>query len=183
MIATTGAALVLGVGNVLLGDDGVGIRLVDELRRLAACDPAALPPGTRLVDAGALGLDLLSTVHGARSLLLLDAVNLDQPIGTVSVRRGGDIAAASGCGAGSDPGSIGGFLATARLLGWLPDRVALVGVQVTEARPGIGLSPLVEAAVPGAVLAALAELHALDECVAAGRSTTPAIRHQEEATA
>lgn len=109
-----GPAVVLGVGNVLLRDDGVGVHLVEELRRLAAHDPLAVPDGTRLVDGGTLGLDLLRAVSGARSLLVLDAVDLGQEAGTVSVLRGEAILAPGGREDGATPGSVGEVLAVAR---------------------------------------------------------------------
>ena len=90
--AVDGPAVVIGVGNVLLRDDGVGVRVVEALRSAARHDPTALPESTRLVDGGTLGVDLLSAVEGARSLVLIDAVDLDQPAGTVSVLRGDAIA-------------------------------------------------------------------------------------------
>jgi hydrogenase maturation protease len=183
MIAETGPVVVMGVGNVLLGDDGVGVRVMEELRRLAADDPAAVPDGTRLVDGGTLGLDLLGALRGARSLLILDAVNLGLEAGTVSVLRGEAIAAAGGPGAGAAPGSVGELLALARLMGWLPDPVTLVGVQVGDTGFGVGLSPRVEAAVSGAAETARRELTVLEERAGAGRSATPMARRQEEATA
>jgi len=182
MIAV-GPAVVLGVGNVLLHDDGVGVRVMEELRRLALDDPAALPDGTRLVDGGTLGLDLLDALRGAGSLLLLDAVNLGHEAGTISVLRGDAIDAAGGPGTGAIPGSVGELLAAARLMGWLPDPVTLVGVQVGDTGLGIGLSPRVEVAVSDAVETARTELRVLDERAAAGRSATPATGQQDEATA
>lgn len=151
-------AVVIGVGNVLLGDDGVGVRAVEALRAAAAEDPTVLPADTRLVDGGTLGLDLLWTVSGARSLLLLDAVDLRQQPGTVSVLRGDAIAEAGGRWGTSAPGGVGELLAVARLAGWLPDDVALIGIQVGETGVGIGLSPGVRAALPIAVDAVLREL-------------------------
>jgi hydrogenase maturation protease len=183
MIAAAGPVVVLGVGNVLLRDDGVGVRVVEELRRLAADDPATVPDGTQLVDGGTLGLDLLGAVRGARSLLLLDAVNLDLEAGTVSVLRGEAMAAAGGPGAGAVPGSVGELLAVARLMGWLPDPVTLVGVQVGDTGFGVGLSPRVEAAVSDAVETARRELSVLDERAGAGRSATPVALDQGGATA
>jgi len=187
MIAAS-PAVVLGVGNVLLHDDGVGVRVIEELRRLVADDPAALPEGTRLVDGGTLGLGLLDAVRGAGSLLLLDAINLDREAGTISVLRGDAIDAAGGPGAGAIPGSIGELLVLARLMGWLPDPVTLVGVQVGDTGFGIGLSPSVEVAVSDAVEIARTELRALDERATAGRSSTRASGtrasgQQDEATA
>jgi hydrogenase maturation protease len=183
MTAAAGPVVVLGVGNVLLRDDGVGVRVLEELRKLAADDPAAVPEGTRFVDGGTLGLELLGEVRDAASLLLLDAVNLDQGAGTISVLRGEAIAAAGGPAAGATHGSVGELLAMAGLMGWLPDPVVLLGVQAGDSRIGVGLSPRVEAAVADAVESARVEICALDGCTAVRRAPTWANRYQEEATA
>ena len=161
--ASNGPAVVIGVGNLLLHDDGVGVRVMEALRSVAAHAPMALPEATRLVDGGTLGLDLLPTFEGARSLLLLDAVDLDQPAGTVSVLRGDDILAAGGTWGGCIPGGVGELLSVARLMGWLPEPVALVGIQVSDTTYGEGLSASVAAALPRAVETARDELRELDQ--------------------
>jgi hydrogenase maturation protease len=181
--ATTGPAVVLGVGNVLLRDDGVGVRLVEALRAVAADDPTALPGDTRLVDGGTLGLDLLGEVEGARSLLLLDAVDLDQPAGTVQVLRGDAIPSAGGSWGRSAPGGVGELLAVARLMGWLPDRVALLGVQVDDTGFGLGLSDRVQAALPEAVATARDQLRELDGLAATAGTWTAGPGGAEGATA
>ncbi len=61
------------------------------------------------------------------------------------------------------PGGVGELLAAARLMGWLPGRVALVGIQVDEVTLGCGLSATVEAALPSVVAMARRELRELDE--------------------
>ena len=163
MIRPEAPAVVIGVGNVLLGDDGVGVRVVEALRDAAAKDPSVLPAATRLVDGGTLGTQLLDVIARARSLLLLDALDLGRPAGTVSVLRDDGIAAA-GAGPGRPDGGEGvnELLGVARLAGWLPATVVLVGIQVDDMSPGIGLSKRVEAAVPVAVEAARRELWVLD---------------------
>lgn len=160
--AADGPAVVIGVGNVLLRDDGVGVRVVEALRAVAAQDPGALPDATRLVDGGTLGIDLLANVEGARTLLLCDAVDLDQPAGTVSVLRGDDILTAGGTWGGCIPGGVGELLSVARLAGWLPESVSLVGIQVDDTSYGEGLSESVAAALPRAVERARHELRELD---------------------
>jgi len=181
--AMDGSAVVIGVGNVLLRDDGVGVRVMEELRSAAEHDPTALPSATRLVDGGTLGLDLLPAVEGARSLLLLDAVDLDQPAGTVSVLRGDDILSAAGTWGGCIPGGIGELLSVARLMGWLPEHVALVGVQVDDTSYGEGLSARVAAALPRAVETARDELRELDELAETARPRTAGTLEAEGATA
>ncbi len=156
--AMDGPAVVIGLGNVLLRDDGVGVRLVEELRSAIERDPAAIPGATRLIDGGTLGVDLLASLEGARSLLLLDALDLDQPAGTVSVLRGDDILTVGGTWGGCIPGGVGELLSVARLMGWLPERVALVGIQVDDTTYGVGLSERVAAALPRALATARDEL-------------------------
>lgn len=180
MMTAPGPAVVLGVGNILLRDDGVGIRIVEGLMAASAAEPRTLPTGTHLVDGGTLGLDLLRTVHGARALLLLDAVDLAQPAGTVSILRGDALVAAGSRGGSTKAGAVGELLAVARLMGWLPDPVSLVGVQVGDTSFGVGLTPQVAAAVPGAVTAACDELRALDELATAEWPEAPASRRHDE---
>lgn len=61
--------VVLGVGNILLGDEGFGVRVVEYLSR-----EGGLPDNVELVDGGTLGAELLHFVTGARRLLIVDAV-------------------------------------------------------------------------------------------------------------
>ncbi len=70
-------AVVLGVGNLLLGDEGVGVHAV---RRLAR-EP--LPPEVTVVDGGTRGLALFPFLRDATHLLVVDAVRLPHPPGTV----------------------------------------------------------------------------------------------------
>ena len=82
-LPAAGPLVVVGVGNILLRDDAIGVRVVDRLCALAEHDPVALPADTRLVDGGTLGLDLLRTVRGARGLVIIDAMALGDPVGNI----------------------------------------------------------------------------------------------------
>jgi hydrogenase maturation protease len=154
---------VIGIGNVLLGDDGVGVRVIDALRALAERDLDAVPPGTRLVDGGTLGLDLLRFFRGARGMVFVDAVELGRSPGTIGVYRNHEIAAAGakceGAGAG---GGLEELLAVARLMGIVPPAVTLVGVQPGRVWAGTSLTPAVEAAIPATTEVVLGELAAID---------------------
>ncbi|MEI7743607.1 MAG: hydrogenase maturation protease [Chloroflexota bacterium] len=163
-LPAAGPLVVVGVGNILLRDDAIGVRVVDRLRALAEHDPVALPADTRLVDGGTLGLDLLRTVRGARGLVIIDAMALGDPVGTVTVRHG-DAVVAAGSGR-HGPNSIGELLAIARLMGWLPEPVSLVGIEVSEIDFGVELSAPIANALPAAVDAVRRELRRMDEQVA-----------------
>jgi len=76
-------ALVLGLGNVLCGDDGLGVIALERLRR-----DFDLPDGVSLVDGGTLGLSLLPLLEEADTVWVLDAVDADAPPGTLVALAG-----------------------------------------------------------------------------------------------
>ena len=138
--------LVLGLGNLLLGDDAVGLRLLEMLQ----CDPA-VGPGVEFIDGGTQGLALLPYLEGRRALLVLDAVGLGAVPGTVHMMGRGQIETFRARRAGSaHEGNALELLATARMLGDLPDDVTIAGIEPAEVSTGIGLSDEVQAAVPEA---------------------------------
>jgi hydrogenase maturation protease len=136
--------LVLAVGNLLLGDDAAGLRLLEAVRRQPDWGPEV-----EFLDGGTAGLMLLGELDGRRALVVLDAVDYRLRPGAVEVLEPG---AAEGFHRSSTAheGNAGELLATARLLGVLPERVTLVGIQAASLATGIGLSPAVEAALPEA---------------------------------
>ena len=165
-----GDVLVLGVGNILLQDEGVGIRIADEV---AALD---LPPGIRAVDGGTLGLDLLPLIEDAAALVMVDAVDLRAEPGTVDVLRGDELRSALGGHVSPHQVGVGDLIEVARLAGTLPDRVALVAIQPGTIAVGLELTPAVEAAVPRAVELAVAEATTArtDIAARAGNAMAPA---------
>lgn len=154
--------VVIGIGNVLLGDDGVGVRVIDALEGAAGADDALLPAGTRIVDGGTLGLDLLAILRGCRGLVLVDAVRLGGATGDVRVLDAADLDAAGVAGDGGAGSAVGELLAMARLMGWLPSQVAMIGIEVGAVEVGVRLSPPVTGAVPAAVAAVCRELRRMD---------------------
>ncbi|MFV2073433.1 MAG: hydrogenase maturation protease [Thermoanaerobaculales bacterium] len=149
--------LVLGLGNLLLRDDGVGLEL---LRRLEAEMPAS--DRVEFLDGGTQGIALLSFMAGRQALLILDAVALGDSPGTVHAHEGPDFPQARP-GITAHEGNAGELLATAQLIGDLPEKIHLVGIEPDEIRTGIGLSPAVAEAVPRGVKAARRALEALIE--------------------
>jgi hydrogenase maturation protease len=142
--------LVLGVGNPIMGDDGVGQRL---LQALAARAPAL--DGVEFLDAGTLGLVLLPRLERCSALLALDAAQLGDAPGEWRVYEGAQLDEFLKT-ARTSVHELGlrDLLDAARLTGSLPARRALVGVQPARLGWGTALSPAVEAAVPAATAAA-----------------------------
>ena len=157
MSAPLGPLLVLGVGNVLMRDEGVGVHVAREIAR----GQPSIGGDVRVVDGGTLGLDLLPLIADARALVLIDAVNLSAEPGTVSVLRGEAVHGALGGHLSPHQVGLGDLVAVGRLTGALPERVVLVGVQPAAIEVGIELTTECAAAVPRAIDAVRAELAAL----------------------
>ena len=153
--------VVIGVGNVLLADDAIGVRVVEALRERVERSPGSLADGTRLIDGGTLGADLAGWVRGSRGLVLVDAVRLGGRAGSVTILRGDEVAGDRAID-GTPADARGELVALARLMGWLPGEVSLVGVEAADIDLGVGLSPAVQAAIPEAADAVIAELHRID---------------------
>lgn len=162
-MSTTQRPLVaIGIGNILLRDDGIGVHVIEELRLQAALDPDRLPEGTRLVDGGTLGIGLIDHLEDARGLLIVDAVDLGLAPGTVTVYTG----APNALGETHGMHGVTGLLEVARLVGDLPAVVAFVGIQVAEIGIDTEPTPSLRAALPHAVDVTRQELFRLDAAAA-----------------
>ncbi len=168
MSAPVGPLVALGIGNVLLGDEGVGVHVLRELERRAARGEDALPRDTRLIDGGTLGLALLPLLAGARAVLLIDAVDLGLAPGAVVTLRGDALWGRAGGSGDVQRAGVADLLGAARLAGILPEAVALVGIQPGEIAIGLALSEPIRAALPAAVSATSDELRRLDAAAASG---------------
>jgi len=118
-------ALVLGFGNVLLSDDGAGIRLVERLRSELGAAAA------EFVDGGTLSFSLLPYVEATHSMLVIDAADLGGEPGTISLFEGAvmdEFLKISRRRTVHEVGLID-LLDMARLLGCLPDQRALLCIQ------------------------------------------------------
>lgn len=78
--------MVLGVGNLLFSDEGVGIRVVEAL-----LDRYEFPPMVSVVDGGTLGINLLGTISEADFLIVVDAVRNGGPPGSLYRLAGEEI--------------------------------------------------------------------------------------------
>lgn len=134
--------LVLGVGNVLLGDEGVGVHAVRRLER------ASWPPHVKLLDGGTGGFHLLSLFQEFDRIVLVDATLDGQPPGTVRVIRPRFASDYPRTLSAHDIG-LKDLVESAALLGHAPE-VALIVVSVTTLPEGLHaeLSPEVAAALP-----------------------------------
>ena len=137
---TLAPVLVLGLGNVLLADDGVGPALLERVRELY-CGVAEV----ECLDGGTQGLALLGRLSGRKTLVLLDAFSAGKAPGEISVLAKPELLGV---------GALRSTTAHESNAGELPEQVFLVGVQPERLRTELGLSPSVVAALPAAVACA-----------------------------
>jgi hydrogenase maturation protease len=139
--------VVIGIGNVLLGDDGFGPNVIGMLH--AQWD---FPDTVELIDAGTPGLDLADLLCGREAVILVDAVTTVGPPGQLRCYRGralDGVLALQPRVSGHDP-ALGDALAIARLAGHGPRDVLLVGVVPEAVEVGVGLSKSVAVAAHNA---------------------------------
>ena len=132
--------LILGLGNFLLGDDGLGIRALELLQ--ARYD---LPETVDCVDGGVLGLELMAYVEGRTHLLVIDAVQTGQAPGTLVRLEGEEIPKGLSFKLSMHQVSFADIMALSTLRGTVPPRLVVWGVVPEKLESGVGLTPVVEA--------------------------------------
>jgi hydrogenase maturation protease len=115
--------LVLGLGNVLLGDDGLGVAAVSRIER-----NYRIPPGVSLEDGGTLGLSLLGLLAESDRVILVDAVCTGSPPGTLVRIDGEDVMDAVRERLSPHQVGVADLLDAARLIGRYPSTVTLLGL-------------------------------------------------------
>jgi hydrogenase maturation protease len=150
------SALIIGLGNPLRRDDGVGVRVAELLAGRALSD------GVQVVDGGTPGLELVNLLEGWPRVVLVDAANVGQEPGQFvrftldQVQLLGEDEHISVHGAG-----LRDALLLAQVLGVLPDQIVIFGVQPASLEWREGLSPEVEAALPDLLQSILKEVGGL----------------------
>ncbi len=148
--------LVLGLGNVLLGDDGLGVAAVARLER-----EFQIPPGVRVADGGTLGLALLGLVAESKQVILVDAIREDAPAGSVVRIEGDGVAPAARERLSPHQVGVADLLDAARLTGCYPRTVTLLGLVPEKIDLSLERSEAVEAGLNGLVEAIVREARAL----------------------
>jgi hydrogenase maturation protease len=133
-------AAVIGIGNLLLGDEGVGIHAIEALRERFEKD---LPEGLQFIDGGTMGLDLLPYVEGLDKLLIVDAANLNEPPGTIRVMEGDNVKRFLDTKFSVHQIGLPDMLFAAELKDILPKEVCIVGIQPKVIETGLEMSEVV----------------------------------------
>lgn len=142
--------LVLGLGNILLGDEAIGVRVVEKLR-----ESQQAMENVTFLDGGTLSFTLADYIEQANNLIIVDAAQLHQAPGNVAVfeKEEMDRFIKGNCNKGVHEVNITDILSLAHLTGSLPAHRALVGIQPKHIAWSSDLSEPLAAAIPKACAA------------------------------
>lgn len=116
--------LVLGIGNLLLSDEAVGVRIIETLER-----QYAFSPEIDIVDGGTAGMELLETMAKREHMIVADAVLTDCAPGTVTVLRDNGVPALFTRKISPHQLGLADVLMALQLTDEFPRRLMLVGVE------------------------------------------------------
>jgi hydrogenase maturation protease len=131
--------VVIGLGNPIMADDGLGIAALERLR-----EGWTLPESVHLVDGGTWGMNLLPLVEAASELLLLDAIDRGAPVGELVVLEREEVPRFLGLKLSPHQVDLREVLALAELRGSLPQKLVAMGLQPARVEMFSGLSPELE---------------------------------------
>jgi hydrogenase maturation protease len=149
--------IVLGVGNILLKDEGVGVRVVEELQRRYD-----VPENVRLVDGGTQGLWLMSTIQEADRLIVIDAVLGRKEPGTIYRLERDDLPKGLRAKQSAHDSDLVESLNLCTLLDKGPKSVVVVGIEPEDIQPyGLELTEIVASKIEDLITRVIEELGAI----------------------
>ncbi len=143
----------LGVGNLLLTDEGFGVHVVTELKRRYV-----FAGDVQLLDGGTVGLGLLNFLLGTEKLIILDAIEGQAEPGTVFKFTGTDVQVYFDNKISLHELGVKELLTSLEVCGSKVDEVVIIGVQPVSLELGLELTPLLAACMDAVMTAVIAQL-------------------------
>jgi hydrogenase maturation protease len=137
---------VVGIGNILLSDDGVGVYTLNKLKK-----SYNLPGNVELIDGGTMGLDLLPFIEGKERVIFIDAVDFKAKPGTIGELNNSEIPNYFSSKLSVHQIALPDMIAAGQLLGTIPEEMCLIGIQPGTIETGYGLSPEIQRQVDGLI--------------------------------
>ncbi|MBF0355198.1 MAG: HyaD/HybD family hydrogenase maturation endopeptidase [Alphaproteobacteria bacterium] len=145
--------MILGIGNMLMSDEGIGVRVVQEME-----SRFRFSPDIEIVDGGTSGMELLEPMMNLNHLIVVDAVRSGDPAGTLIRLEDDEVPALFQTRLSPHQLGLSDVLATLKLAGGFPLHLVLLGCEPESLATHMGLTPSVEAQVEPLIEAVLAEL-------------------------
>jgi len=142
MIERAFRTLVLGVGNKLMSDEGIGVHVIERL-----VSKYRLPEEVQILDGGTLGLDLLYYLEGIENLLIVDAAEMGREAGTMIRLQGEEVPAFMSVKISPHQLGVPDMLAAAKMKDIFPKQLVFWGIQPDEITLSLDLSPVLASKV------------------------------------
>lgn len=143
--------LILGIGNILLKDEGVGVRVIEAMQKME------LPNDVELCDGGTAGADLLDIIADRRKVIVIDTADADVPPGTVLKLKPEDLAKEDKAEVSLHEFGLTQTLFMAAQLNCAPKEVVIFGIKPVELSLSTELSPQIAALIEPLIKVVLAE--------------------------
>lgn len=147
--------VVLGVGNLILADEGVGVRVVEALER-----EYRMAEGVVIIDGGTSGMELLDEMSGLDLLLVVDAIAAGKPPATLVTLRDAEVPVFFRRNLSPHAIGLSDVLASLEFMGAEPKECVIIGVQPVSMELSTDLTPEIAALVPTLVTQVVDELAA-----------------------
>ena len=134
-----GRVVVLGLGNILLSDEGVGVHAVNALIK-----QYIFTPPVEFIDGGTMGLDLLPLFQSRDRLLIIDAVDFGKAPGHIGVLEGDKIPSVLNPKLSAHHIGLSDILFAAKLMRETPPEVRLIGIQPKSLETGLDMTPEIQ---------------------------------------
>lgn len=152
----TAPVLVLGIGNLLLQDEAVGVRVIQELEQRYG-----VPPEVELLDGGTSGMELLDQLARREHLIVIDAVCTGDAPGTIVQLSDDEVPAFFRLRVSPHEIGLSDVLATLQVTGETPRGITLIGIVPASTELSLELTPTIAAKIDPMIDAVIAKLAAL----------------------
>ncbi len=132
--------LLIGLGNLIMGDEGIGVQAINAIRQRYSFEPPV-----EVVDGGTLGLDLLLYFEQRDAVVIVDAVNFGKEPGYIGLLRDDEVPAQINTKLTVHHIGLSDILSSLKLLGKSPKRITLVGIQPESIEFSLNLSSTLKA--------------------------------------
>ena len=145
--------LILGIGNILLKDEGIGVRVAEKMMKMS------LPPDVEVLEGGVKGLDLVYYIEDRKKVIVVDTVKAGAAPGTLFRFTDNDLAKKKGFIRSAHGIDFSDVVSIARFQGNKAE-IVFLGIEPESLDASMELSPLIEKNIPVLINLVLKEIGA-----------------------
>lgn len=146
--------LILGIGNILLKDEGIGVHVANKLMGMP------LPPDVEILDGGTMGIDLLFYIEGRKKVIVIDTVKAGEPPGTMYRFTDRDLSCKKDFLRTAHGIDFSDVVRTAQTMGTKPEEIVFIGIEPLDMNEGMELSTLIAERIPAVIELVMREIEA-----------------------